>query len=115
VNLRHIVVAAVCALVAAFALPGPAHAADGTFSYHYTGLGGASRTAILTDPPSHICLTLPEVADPGATEAADTPRNDTGATATVFTDPDCEGAYYTLRPDGGNASARLKLRSVVFS
>ncbi|WP_225846002.1 hypothetical protein [Streptomyces sp. HPF1205] len=112
---RHTAVAAACALAAVLVLPGSARAADGTFSYSWTGLDGTPHTSALTDPPSHVCLTLPEVADPSASGPADTPRNDTGATATVFTDPDCQGAYFTLRPDGGHASARLKLRSVVFS
>lgn len=112
---RHTAAAAACALAAVLVLPGSAHAATGTFSYSYTGLDGTPHTAALTDPPSNVCLTLPEVADPSASEPADTPRNGTGATATVFTDPDCEGAYFTLRPDGGHASSLLKLRSVVFT
>lgn len=114
-RLRSTVAAVTCAFAVALTFPGAAHAAGGTFSYSYTGLDGTPQTASLTDPPSHVCLTLPEVAAPDASAPAHTPRNGTDATATVFTDPDCEGAYFTLRANGGHASSSLKLRSVVFS
>ncbi|KUL38537.1 hypothetical protein ADL22_18015 [Streptomyces sp. NRRL F-4489] len=90
----------------------PAHAATGGFSYTYESPGGP-RTGYLIDPPSGVCLTLPEVAREYETPPAHSPRNDTGSPATVYTGPDCSGASYRLRP-GGRASERLKLRSVVF-
>ncbi|MFF7244934.1 hypothetical protein ACFZBU_13670 [Embleya sp. NPDC008237] len=114
-RLRNTMVAALGALVLVVTLPTSAGAATGEFSYKYTGLNGQAQEARLSDPPGRECITLPEVADPDASNPAHSPRNDTDATATVFTDVDCDGDYYTLRPNGGSASERLKLRSVVFS
>ncbi|WP_406450522.1 hypothetical protein OG782_13155 [Streptomyces sp. NBC_00876] len=112
---RTTAAAALGALALIVSLPGSASAADGHFTYEYTAFDGSKQTGFLFDPPSRECITLPEVADPGSSYPADTPWNHTDATATVFTGPDCDGAYFTLRPFGGHASERLKLRSVVFS
>jgi hypothetical protein len=90
------------------------HQDGGEFRYTYHDQAGLAREARLVDPPSRECITLPEVADE-AVPPADSPRNDTDATATVFTNDDCSGDYFSLRPFGGRASDRLKLRSVVFS
>ncbi|MFB7848142.1 MULTISPECIES: hypothetical protein [unclassified Streptomyces] len=114
-RLRSTVAAALGALALVVALPASAHAATGDFSYTYTGLDGSPRVGFLIDPPSRVCITLPEVADPGSSYPAHTPQNLTDSSATVFTGPGCQGDYFTLRPDGGHASSRLKLRSVVFS
>ncbi|MFJ3979156.1 hypothetical protein [Streptomyces sp. NPDC090021] len=95
-------------------LPVSASAATGEFQYTVTGLGGRSLRVILDDPASGECVTLPEVADPGAGSPAHSPRNRTTSTATVFTEPGCEGDCFTLRPVTGHGSARLQLRSVVF-
>lgn len=54
------------------------------------------------------------VADPNSSEPAFAPHNDTDAYARLFTNPDCTGDSWTLRPHGNPASDRLKLRSVVF-
>lgn len=113
-RLRNTVAAVACALAAAFSFPGSAHAADGTFSYSFIGWEGP-MTSVLTDPPSGTCLILPEVAGPYAMGSAFAPRNDTGAAATVFTGAHCDGDSFVLRPHGGHASERLKLRSVSFS
>ncbi|MCJ1676801.1 hypothetical protein MTF65_05445 [Streptomyces sp. APSN-46.1] len=114
-RLRSAAVAAASALTLLVAVPGSAHAANGTFSYTYIGLDGQPQRAALSDPESAECITLPEVADPGSSAPAFSPRNRTDSSATVFTEPDCEGDYFTLRPYTGYGSERLKLRSVVFS
>ncbi|WP_407287321.1 hypothetical protein [Streptomyces sp. BP-8] len=103
------------ALALALSLPASsAGAATGTFTYVYEDLGGGPHLGVLPDPPSRECITLPEVA-PEFVPPAHSPRNDTGSTATVFTGAHCDGDHFTLRPNGGHASERLKLRSVVFS
>ncbi|MFI9036008.1 hypothetical protein [Streptomyces sp. NPDC053726] len=114
-RLRSTVAAAFGALALIVAVPSSASAATGEFSYTYSGLDGSPQVAFLFDPPSGECITLPEVADPGSSNPAHTPWNHTDATATVFSGVDCEGEYFSLRPFGGHASSRLKLRSVIFS
>ncbi|MEU2129405.1 hypothetical protein ACFC5Z_12470 [Streptomyces sp. NPDC056004] len=114
-RLRSTVAAAFGALALIVAVPASADAATGDFSYTYTGLDGSPQIGFLLDPPSRVCITLPEVADPSSSNPAHTPWNFTDSSATVFSGPGCEGDYFTLRPDGGHASSRLKLRSVVFS
>ncbi|MDT9687503.1 hypothetical protein Q5762_03925 [Streptomyces sp. P9(2023)] len=114
-RLRALATAAACGLAVLFAAAPSASAAEGYFVYLYNDpASGDSIPVLLVDPPSGECVTLPEVADP-ATEPAHSPRNDTASTATVFTGSDCTGDYFSLRPNGGHASERLKLRSVVFS
>ncbi|MFJ1894678.1 MULTISPECIES: hypothetical protein [unclassified Streptomyces] len=114
-RLRTTAAAALGALALVVSLPGSASAADGEFAYTYTTPLGHRQAVALLAPPSRDCVTLPGVADPKTSDPADKPWNNTDATATVFTGPDCTGDHYTLRPNGGNASSRLKLRSVVFS
>ncbi|SCF97297.1 hypothetical protein [Streptomyces sp. Ncost-T10-10d] len=114
-RLRSTVAAALGALALIVAVPSSADAASGDFSYTYSGLDGSPQVAFLIDPPSRVCITLPEVADPGSSSPAHSPRNNTDATAVVFTGVDCEGEFFLLRPNGGHASSRLKLRSVAFS
>ena len=114
-RIRSTLAVALAAGALIVAMPSIANAATGDFSYKFVDSQGIRQTATMTDPPSGECVTLPEVADPGTSTPADEPRNDTDATATVFTGPDCDGDYFTLRPLGGHASNRLKLRSVVFS
>ncbi|MEU3826761.1 hypothetical protein GT045_00890 [Streptomyces sp. SID486] len=113
-RLRNAAVAAFGALALTVAVPASASAASGEFQYTYTGLDGSPRSAILEDPDSGECVTLPEVADPGASSPAHSPRNRTDEYALVFTEPDCTGDSFTLRPHTGYGSERLKLRSVVF-
>ncbi|MFI0718239.1 hypothetical protein [Streptomyces sp. NPDC021224] len=114
IRMRQAVAAAAASLALAVALPtSAAHAAQGEFRYTYDDFGNRAA-GVLLDPDSRVCLTLPEVADPHTTEPAFAPQNFTGSTVTMFTGPDCDGDYYSLRP-GGRASDRLKLRSVVFS
>ncbi|WP_137990869.1 hypothetical protein [Streptomyces vilmorinianum] len=113
-RLRALTTAAACGLALLFAAAPSASAADGEFTYVYDDPSGAPHLGVLADPPSGVCLALPEVA-PEWTTPAHSPRNHTDSTATVFTGPDCEGDWFSLRPFGGHASERLKLRSVVFS
>ncbi|PSM43396.1 hypothetical protein C6Y14_11310 [Streptomyces dioscori] len=111
-RLRHTAAAAVGALVLVLTHPVSASAATGDFSYQYAGLDGRPQSATLHDPESPGCIVLPEVADPGASEPAFAPHNDTDTWVMVFTEPDCTGDSWTLRPHGRPASDRLKLRSV---
>ncbi|QMU74559.1 hypothetical protein GXW83_00925 [Streptacidiphilus sp. PB12-B1b] len=113
-RLRNTLAAAVGAAVLVMTLPTSADAAGGEFRYTFHGHAGELRLGRIVDPPSRECITLPEVADEDELPA-DSPRNDTDATATVFSGADCTGEWFSLRPYGGHASERLKLRSVVFS
>ncbi|MFE1560545.1 hypothetical protein ACFW6V_36860 [Streptomyces sp. NPDC058734] len=114
-RLRRASIAALGAFTLLLAVPSSASAAVGEFQYTYIGLDGQPHIRILLDPESRECVTLPEVADPDASQPAHSPRNRTTSTATVFTEPDCTGDWFTLRPLVGRGSERLKLRSVVFS
>ncbi|MEU6823177.1 hypothetical protein ABZ921_21305 [Streptomyces atriruber] len=111
-RLRHTVAAALGALALVVTLPTSASAATGDFSYKFVGMNGSHQSVTLHDPQSPGCIVLPEVADPGASEPAFAPRNDTDEWAMVFTEPDCTGDSWTLRPHGNPATDRLKLRSV---
>ncbi|MER6049500.1 hypothetical protein ABT168_18945 [Streptomyces sp. NPDC001793] len=103
------------ALVLVLALPAAsAHAGTGVFSYAYKDPYGGTRTALLVDPPSRKCHPLPEAVQEYL-PPAHSPHNDTSSAATVFTGPDCTGDHFTLRPEGGHGSERLKLRSVRFA
>ncbi|PKV83882.1 hypothetical protein [Streptomyces sp. TLI_146] len=94
---------------------GTANAATGDFSYKYVGLNGEPQSVTLHDPQSPGCVTLAEVADPDASEPAFAPHNNTDEYVMVFTEPDCTGDSWTLRPHGKPATDRLKLRSVFFT
>ncbi|WP_327367638.1 hypothetical protein [Streptomyces sp. NBC_01217] len=113
-RLRSTVAAAFGALALIVTVPTSANAAWGEFRYTFSGLDGSPQVGILSDPPSRSCINLPEVADPGSSSPAHSPRNYTDSTAVVFSEADCEGDIFVLRPDGGHASERLKLRSVIF-
>ncbi|GAA4100308.1 hypothetical protein [Streptomyces hundungensis] len=112
---RRASIAALGAFTLLLAIPQSASAAVGEFSYSYVGLDGRTHVRILLDPESRDCITLPEVADEAATAPAHSPRNRTTSSATIFTEPDCTGDFFTLRPLVGRGGETLKLRSVVFS
>jgi hypothetical protein len=114
-RLRNAAVAALGALALVVTIPSSASAAIGGFSYSYVGLDGRTHRRVLLDPESRECITLDEVADPDASEPAHSPRNRTTSGATVFTEPGCEGDFFSLRPLTGRGGESLKLRSVVFS
>ncbi|MGW7069870.1 hypothetical protein ACWGII_00790 [Streptomyces sp. NPDC054855] len=93
--------------------PASASAATGQFRYDYVTDEGYDVTGFLTDPPNEQCLTLPGVGQDNP-QPGHSPKNRTDAWATVFSEPDCQGAFFKLRPHTGGASERLKVRSVVF-
>lgn len=102
------------ALALALSLPAaPAGAATGYFAYVYEDRGGGSHLGVLSDPPSGQCITLREV-DGEFGPPAHSPRNLTSSSARVYAGTGCTGNYFTLRPNGGHASERLKFRSVAF-
>ncbi|MEU1119730.1 MULTISPECIES: hypothetical protein [unclassified Streptomyces] len=111
-RLRHTLAAALGALALVVTLPTSASAAAGAFSYRFVGLDGHPQSVTLHDPLSPGCVVLPEVADPDSSEPAFAPHNNTDEWAMVFTEPDCTGDSWTLRPHGNPASDRLELRSV---
>jgi hypothetical protein len=112
-RLRSTLAAALGAATLVLTLSTSAQAAEGHFTYVFHDWHGGPQVGVLDHPRSRECITLPETRDEFA-PPADSPRNDTDATAVVFTGVDCTGDYFTLRP-GGRASERLKLRSVLFS
>ncbi|MFJ2772715.1 hypothetical protein [Streptomyces sp. NPDC087300] len=114
-RLRTTFAAALGALALVVTLPTSATAATGDFSYKYVGLNGTPQSVTLHDPESPGCVTLAEVADPDASEPAFAPHNDTDTWVMVFTEPECNGDSWTLRPHGHPATDRLKLRSVYFT
>ncbi|MFD9818636.1 hypothetical protein [Streptomyces violascens] len=111
-RLRTAVAAAFGALALLVTVPTSASAAAGDFSYKFVGLDGSPQPATLHDPAGPGCITLPEVADPGSSEPAFAPHNNTDTWVMVFTEPNCTGDSWTLRPHGRPATDRLKLRSV---
>ncbi|MGA4840059.1 hypothetical protein [Streptomyces sp. G45] len=111
---RTALAAAAGALILIVALPVSAVAAEGQFQYTYSGLDGRPQVAVVDNPESGECVTLPEVADPADSSPAHSPRNRTDEYAVVFTGPGCTGDMFKLRPHTGYGSERLKLRSVVF-
>ncbi|MFG2622438.1 hypothetical protein ACGFXC_32940 [Streptomyces sp. NPDC048507] len=114
-RVRNAAIAAFGAMSLVLTIPTSASAAIGEFQYRYTDANGHHHIRALLDPAGQQCITLPEVADP-ATMPADSPRNRTTASATVFAEADCEGdTYYTLRPLTGYGTTKMKIRSVAFS
>ncbi|KUF17782.1 hypothetical protein [Streptomyces silvensis] len=113
-RIRTGLVATVGALILLVGLSTSAFAAEGQFQYTYSGLDGRPQVAVLDDPRTWVCHTLPEVGDPGSSSPAHSPRNRTDDRARVFTEPGCTGDSFVLRPHTGYGSERLKLRSVVF-
>ncbi|WP_405576182.1 hypothetical protein [Streptomyces sp. NBC_01092] len=111
-RLRHTLSATLGALALIVSLPTSASAATGNFSYKFVGLDGYPQAVTLHDPESPGCMVLPEVADPGSSEPAFAPHNDTDEWVMVFTEPDCTGDSWTLRPHGNPTTDRLTLRSV---
>ncbi|MFG3037280.1 hypothetical protein ACGFYZ_10285 [Streptomyces sp. NPDC048330] len=113
-RLRHSAAALCGALALTATLASPASAATGDFGYRFVGIGGDQQWITLQDPVNASCVTLAEAADPGSSEPAFAPHNDTDEFAVVFTGPDCTGESWTLRPHGSPTTDLLKLRSVVF-
>ncbi|MEV0116936.1 hypothetical protein AB0H77_27470 [Streptomyces sp. NPDC050844] len=113
-RLRHTLAAAAGAALLLLTAPGAAHAAEGDFRYTFINSAGEEGQATLHDPASGECITLPEAAVEYTQPPAHAPKNRTDSYAIVFTNADCTGDDFTLRPHTGGAGERLKLRSVVF-
>ncbi|MFC8128382.1 hypothetical protein [Streptomyces sp. NPDC057302] len=115
-RLRHSLAAAAGAAVLVLTVPGgSAYAAEGGFSYTYIDSSGEEEQVTLHDPPSGECVTLAEAAQEYSQPPAHSPKNRTDSFAIVFTNADCSGDEFTLRPHTGGGSERLKLRSVLFA
>ncbi|MET9361870.1 hypothetical protein ABZX93_13240 [Streptomyces sp. NPDC006632] len=113
-RLRHALVSFCGALALTATLGAPAHAAVGDFTYTYVGLDGRPHEGGMSNPEDIVCITIQEAADPDVSEPAFAPHNRTNMSAMVFTEPDCTGDSWTLKPHGKPATDRLKLRSVAF-
>ncbi len=113
-RMRTALAAGVGALALIVTVPTSASAAEGPFFYAYTGLDGSPQVGVLNNPVSRECVTVPEVADPGASSPARYAYNDTGSTAVVFANPDCTGDATALEPKAGGG-AGTEFRSVIFS
>ncbi|MCL7430402.1 hypothetical protein [Streptomyces sp. YS415] len=95
------------------AVPASASAASGQFRYDYVTVEGYEATGFLNNPASGQCIDLPGVGWENP-EPGHAPKNRTDDWAMVFTEPNCQGDSFPLRPHTGGASERLKVRSVVF-
>ncbi|MFD3413874.1 hypothetical protein [Streptomyces cyaneofuscatus] len=113
-RLRSAFTAAFGAALLIAVTPASASAATGQFRYDYVTVEGFEATGFLNSPPSGRCIDLPGVGEDNP-QPGHSPKNRTDAWATVFTDANCEGDSFTLRPHTGGASDRLKVRSVVFN
>lgn len=113
-RLRHTLAATAGAALLILTVPGSAHAAEGDFGYTYTTGTGEEKRATLHDPADGECVMLAEAAREYDQPPAHSPKNRTDRFAIVFTNADCSGDHFMLRPHTGGASERLKLRSVVF-
>ncbi|MBF9072611.1 hypothetical protein [Streptacidiphilus fuscans] len=107
-RLRNAVTSAAAALLLALAVPASAHAASGEFRYQF----GPGYTSSLEDPPSGVCIDIPEATIDNPAYA---PQNFTDSTATVFRDLGCDGDVYYVMPPGMVRGQRLIVRSVIFS
>ncbi|MEV7548498.1 hypothetical protein AB0N89_02620 [Amycolatopsis sp. NPDC089917] len=111
---RSVFLAVTGVLALLLTIPTTASAAEGEFSYRYYDEHEEIQVGYLIDPPSGVCIEIPEIADWDVD--AFHPRNFTDSTAVVFMDDDCSSdAFFSLRPHGGRGSDRLVLRSVIFS
>ncbi|MGW1818660.1 hypothetical protein ACWCQM_34500 [Streptomyces sp. NPDC002125] len=113
-RLRSAFTAVLGAALLIAATPASASAASGQFRYDYLTTEGYEATGFLNNPPSDQCLDLPGV-DQNSPEPGHSPKNRTDAWATVFTDLNCQGDSFTLRPQTGGGTERLKVRSVIFN
>ncbi|MFJ2592020.1 hypothetical protein [Streptomyces erythrochromogenes] len=112
-KLRNAAAAAVAACALVLALPGSALAAEGQFHYKYTDDFGHEQHVILDDPDSGECINLYAVGSDDV-EPGYAPLNQTDSWATVYSDADCAGSPWRLRPLGRPATDHLRVRSVRF-
>ncbi|MEV0523351.1 hypothetical protein AB0I66_07990 [Streptomyces sp. NPDC050439] len=114
-RLRHSLAAVAGAAALLLTVPASAHATEGDFTYTYVDSTGEEGQATLHDPSSGECVTFDEAAREYDQPPAHSPRNRTASYAIAFTNADCTGEQFTMRPHTGGASERLKMRSVLFS
>ncbi|MEU3907933.1 hypothetical protein AB0F20_29685 [Streptomyces goshikiensis] len=107
-RLRHTLAATAGALLITVSVPNSATAATGDFEYRGPLLG--SHT--LNDPPNQQCLNIGQATD---LLPAQSPKNFTTSTATVFLDFDCDGDTLTVLQPGQTAGLLVKFRSVLFN
>ncbi|MFJ3881302.1 hypothetical protein ACIPW5_28120 [Streptomyces sp. NPDC090077] len=113
-RLRQAAVAVFGAVTLLVTVPSSSSAATGIFEYAYVAPDGTTKWAKMDDPAGGECENFPEAADPNASEPAHSPRNRTTASATVFTETDCEGDWFVLKPLTGQGTEAMKIRSVNF-
>ncbi|MEU8461215.1 hypothetical protein [Streptomyces sp. NPDC029003] len=90
--------------VAAFALSAPPQAADaaqGGFTFRYTA-GGHTRAGLLRSPADGVCLDA--AGSMGGSGRADTAKNRTRTTATLYMSIDCEDDGIVLAPGATHLS-----------
>ncbi|POG44001.1 hypothetical protein BV881_29125 [Streptomyces sp. ZL-24] len=107
-RLRPVLAVAAGALLITMSVPNSASAATGEFQYRGPLLG--SHTLI--DPPDQECINIGEATN---LLPAQSPRNLTTSTATIFLDFDCDGDTFTVLNPGQSGGILVKFRSVVFS
>ncbi|MEU2249381.1 hypothetical protein [Streptomyces sp. NPDC019224] len=112
-RLRFGLTAVLGAALLAVSASAPASAASGQFRYDYVTVDGYEASGFLNNPADGVCVNLAGVGEENP-EAGHSPKNRTDSWATVYSEPDCEGASFPLRPFTGGAGERLKVRSVVF-
>ncbi|WP_411120376.1 hypothetical protein [Streptomyces sp. 058-1L] len=112
-RIRSAVPAVLAAALILAAAPTSASAAEGQFRYDFLTVDGYEVTGFLNSPPSGQCVNLPDVGQDNP-QPGHSPKNRTDSQATVFSDSDCGGDSFNLRPHTGGASERLQVRSVVF-
>ncbi|MFD7667431.1 hypothetical protein [Streptomyces sp. NPDC059788] len=113
-RLRSTLTAVLGAALLLTAAPGSASAASGQFRYTYETVEGFEASGFLNNPHSGRCINLPGVGLENP-QPGHSPKNRTDAWATVYTDTNCKGDSFRLRPHTGGASERLKVRSVIFA
>ncbi|MCX4625287.1 MULTISPECIES: hypothetical protein [unclassified Streptomyces] len=112
-KLRNAVAAALGALALTLSMSGSALAATGEFHYKFSDAAGDELSVTLPDPRSGECINLYAV-DSYKYPPGYAPHNETDAWVTVYTDTNCDGDQWRLKPHGRQASDRLLVRSVRF-
>ncbi|MEU3435463.1 hypothetical protein [Streptomyces sp. NPDC006863] len=107
-RLRHALAVTAGALLITVSVPNSASAAVGEFQYRGPLLG--SHT--LDNPPNLECINIEQATN---LLPAQSPRNLTTSTATVFLDFDCDGDTFTVLNPGQTGGILVKFRSVVFN
>ncbi|MER6778583.1 MULTISPECIES: hypothetical protein [unclassified Streptomyces] len=112
-KLRNALGAALGALALTLSMSGSALAATGDFSYKFRDGDDREVSVTLPDPRSGECINLYAV-DSYKYGPGYAPHNETDAWVTVYTDTNCDGGQWRLKPHGQQASDRLLVRSVRF-